>query len=125
MINRSSSVEAISHSMFEALAGNFPVACATDEFFYFPQVRLPEPQWSTWDCFSSETVTEFVRRLSDWEDELDLLTSQSDMDAHIDIALLQKLARTLREQLSEVRTWEFQPTFYLTLICIGLHFSAA
>ena len=121
MINCSSSVEAVGHNMFEALARTFPVACATDEFFYFPQVRLPEPQWSTWDCFSSETVTEFVWRLSAWEDELDLLTSyQSDLEVQIDIALLQKLARTLREQLSEVRTWEFQPTFYLTLVCIGL-----
>ncbi len=71
MINPSLSVEAVGYSMFEALAHTFPVACATDEFFYFPQVRLPEPQWSTWDCFSSETVAEFVRRLSAWEDELD------------------------------------------------------
>ncbi|GAH89633.1 unnamed protein product, partial [marine sediment metagenome] len=107
--------------MFEALARTFPVACASDEFFYFPQVRLPEPQWGTWDCFSLETVTEFVRRLSTWEDELDLLTSyQTDLEVYIDIALLQKLARTLREQLSEVRSWEFQPTFYLTLVGIGL-----
>ena len=60
MINPSSSVEAIGHSMFEALARNFPVACASDEFYYFPQVRLPEPQWSTWDCFSSENVADMV-----------------------------------------------------------------
>ena len=121
MINPSSSVEAVGHRIFEALARTFPVACATDEFFYFPQVRLPEPQWSTWDCFSSETVTGLVRQLSAWEDELDRLASyQPDLAVQIDITLLQKLARTLREQLAEVRTWEFQPTFYLTLICIGL-----
>jgi len=121
VINPSSSVEAIGHSMFEVLARTFPVACASDEFFYFPQMRLLEPQWSTWDCFSSETVTEIVRRLSAWEDELDRLASyQSDLAVQIDIALLQKLAHTLREQLAEARTWEFQPTFYLTLICIGL-----
>ncbi len=121
MINPSASVEAIGHSMFEALARTFPVACASDEFFYFPQVQLPEPQWGTWDCFSSETVTEFVRRLSAWENELDLLNSyEADLEGQIDIALLQKLARTLREQLSEVRSWEFQPTLYLTIVCIGL-----
>ena len=121
MANHSSSVEAIGHSMFEALARTFPVACASDEFFYFPQIRLPETQWRTWDCFSSETVTEFVRRLSAWEDELGLLSSyELDLKVQIDIALLQKLARTLREQLSEVRSWQFQPTFYLTLVCIGL-----
>lgn len=62
------------------------------------------------DCFSSETVTEFVHRLSAWEDELNRLTSsQSDLEVQFDIALLQKLASTLREQLSEVRTYQFQP----------------
>jgi len=121
MVKPSSSVKASGDRMFEYLAGTFPVACATDEFFYFPQVRLPEPQWSTWDCFSSESVTEMVRRLSAWEDELDVLAlNQSDLEVQIDIALLQKFARTLKEQLSEVRIWESQPTFYLTLICIGL-----
>jgi len=119
--NPVSSVETIGHNMVDALARTFPVACSSDEFFYFPQVRLPKPQWSTWDGFSSETVTEFVRRLSTWENELNLLTSyESDLEVHIDIALWQKLARTLREQLSQVRSWEFQPSFYLTLVCIGL-----
>jgi len=119
--NPSSSVEAVARSMFKMLAQTFPVACASDEFFYFPQVRLPEPQWSMWDCFSSESVTESVRRLSTCEDELRLLAPyQSDLEVNIDVALLQKSTRTLREQLSEVRVWESQPTFYLTLVCTGL-----
>ena len=122
MINSSLSVETIGRNIFEALARTFPVACASDEFYYFPQVRLPEPNWNVWDRFSAETVSDFVRRLSNWGNELDQLSSyhQSDLDVQIDSALLKKLAQTLREQLSEVRTWESQPTFYLTLICIGL-----
>ena len=121
MINTPSSVEAIGHNMFESIARTFPVACASDEFYYFPQVRLPQPQWSAWDCFSSETITEFVRQLSAWEDEFNRLSShESELDVQIDIILLQKLARTLQEQLSEVRSWESQPTFYLTLACVGL-----
>lgn len=121
MTNPSSSMEAISHNMFEALAHAFPIACASDEFFYFPQVQLPEPKWDTWDCFSKETVKEFVHKLSAWEEELSKLALHpSDLALQMDIALLQKLACTLREQLSEVKTWESQPTFYLTLVCIGL-----
>ena len=107
MINPSSSIEVIGRNIFETLARTFPVACASDEFFYFPQVRLSEPQWSTWDCFSLDTVAELVRRLSAWENQLNLLTPyESDLGVQIDIALLQQLTRTLREQLSEVRTWE-------------------
>lgn len=121
MIGPSKFVEKIASSMFEALARAFPIACASDEFYYFPQVRLPEMQWSTWDGFSSDAVTDIVRKLLAWENELDQLSSsQLDLDIQIDIALLKKLAGTLREQLSEIRTWETQPSFYLTLICIGL-----
>jgi uncharacterized protein (DUF885 family) len=114
-------VEKIASSMFEALARAFPIACASDEFYYFPQVQLTENQWSTWDDFSSDAVADIVTKLSGWENELDQLNSNHlDLDTQIDIALLQKLIRTLREQLSEVRTWQCQPTFYLTLVCIGL-----
>jgi hypothetical protein len=49
-----------------------------------------------------------------------LASYPSDLAVQIDIALLQKLAHTLREQLFEVRTWESHSTFYLTLVCIGL-----
>ena len=81
----------------------FSVACAGDEFYYFPQVRLPQPQWSIWDCFSSEAITDFVWHLSAWKDELDRLSShESELEVQIDIALLQRIACTPREQLSEV-----------------------
>jgi len=121
-INPSLSLEILSHKMFEALASTFPVACASDEFYYFPQVMLPEPNWAVWDRFSAEAVSDIVQRVSIWENELDQLTlyHQSDLGAQIDIALLKNFSLTLREQLSEVRTWKFQPTFYLTLVCIGL-----
>ncbi|MFC1969108.1 DUF885 family protein [Chloroflexota bacterium] len=121
MLDTPPSIDEISQSMFESLTRAFPVACASDEFFYFPQARLPEPQWSTWDSFSPETVGEFARQLSAWEDELDRLApAQTDPEVHIDIALLKKFAHTLREQLTEVRVWQTQPSFYLTLTCIGL-----
>lgn len=121
MTHTSLSIEALGQRIFDTLARAFPVACATDEFFYFPHVRIPEQEWGIWDCFSKERVTEFVKRLSNWEEELRLLGSyESDTDRYIDIALLQSFIRTLREQLSEIRVWESQPTFYLTLACVGL-----
>jgi hypothetical protein len=42
------------------------------------------------------------------------------LDERIDVALLLKVTRTLEEQLSEVRFWECQPTFYLTLAGVGM-----
>jgi hypothetical protein len=115
------SAETICREMFGELAATFPVSCASDEFFYFPQVKLPQPDWSVWDRFNPETVDEFATRLSAWEGKFDLLLlSEKDQDTLAEISLYKKIARTLREQLSDVRTWETQPTFYLTLVCIGL-----
>jgi len=116
-----SSVEAIGYGAFEALARAFPVACSSDEFYYFPQVRAAEPVWSAWDRFCPETVAEVAEGLSAWEYELEEIDrSRPAPELQADINLLRGLVRTLREQLSEVRGWEFQPSLYLTLAGIGL-----
>jgi len=121
MMNSPTSIEAIGNKIFEYLGRTFPVACTSDEFIYFPQVPLPKRECTTWDNFSADAVEETVQRLSSWEGELDALSSNElDSESQIDTALLKKMVRSLREQLSEVRTWESQPTFYLTLACIGL-----
>lgn len=115
------SAETICREMFGELAAAFPVSCASDEFYYFPQVKLPEPDWSVWDRFSPGTVGEFTKRLSAWEKRFDrLLLYEKEPDALAEIFLYKKVARTLREQLSDVRTWQTQPTLYLTLVSIGL-----
>lgn len=111
----------IATQIFDTLSRAFPVACSSDEFFYFPHVRPAEPIWDIWDDFSPERVAEIVHRLSAWEEELTRLAPyQFDFARETDIALLLKLVRTLREQLAEVKVWKSQPTFYLTLACIGL-----
>lgn len=116
-----STVESICREMSDSLARAFPVACASDEFFYFPQIRPDEPQWGVWDHFSVEGIDAFARRLTAWESALGRLESdRTDPDLLVDIALHQRLASTLREQLTEVRAWRTQPSWYLTLACVGL-----
>ena len=116
-----SPVTSVGNKIFEYLGRTFPVASSSDEFIYFPQVQLSKPEWNTWDNFSTDSIEETVRRLSSWEGELDVLSlNESDSASQIDTALLKKMMRSLREQLSDVRTWESQPTFHLTLACIGL-----
>lgn len=119
-MNQSSATSVI-ENIFEYLGRRFPVACTSDEFTYFPQVQLPEPEWNIWDYFSSDAINETVQRLSVWEDELGLLGStRLDLQLQIDIRLLKRVMRSLREQLAEVRSWELQPTLYLTIACTGL-----
>ena len=120
-VTNQSSVSSIFNSILDYLSHKFPVACASDEFYYFPQVQLPEPEWNKWDHFSLDAIEETVHRLSSWEDELRRLSLKgAGFQLQIDANILQKILRSLREQLAEVRSWEFQPTFYLTIICTGL-----
>lgn len=116
-------IEKIGLKIYREIANNFPIASASDEFFYFPQVMAPAKDWSVWDRFSSEFITTFAGRLSLWETEIDQLILKTPIDTIADYAqikLLKKVTRTLREQLILIRLWEIQPSFYLAIVSIGL-----
>jgi uncharacterized protein (DUF885 family) len=114
-------VQALADRMFEALAQHFPVCSASDEFHYFPQAQPAEHDWSRWDDFSPDAVEAMASKLSAWEKDLSNLgKNKLDRDTRVDASLLCQVARTLREQLTEVRFQQIQPTFYLTIAGIGL-----
>jgi hypothetical protein len=107
--------------VFAYLGKTFPVCCASDEFPFFPQIISPDGGWSGWDNFSPESIEEVTRRLSYAEHDLGLLSRNAeDRDVLTDAESLKRMARTLREQLQEVRFHETQPTFHLTILCTAL-----
>lgn len=115
------SVDAVAADLFQVLAPSFPVACGSDEFPYFPRVCAATPQGSAWDLYSAEAVDALARRLSSYETELERLGSAGPgLQDLADVNLLLRTSRTLREQLVEVRSWETQPTLYLTTLAVGL-----
>jgi len=119
----SSNIEILSTEIFSTIAESFPVVSASDEFYYFPQVRLVKPEWETWDRFSPDFITHFVSRLYSWENKLVQLSphiSASNYAGQAEWLLLKNMVHTLQEYLNETRTWETQPTFYLTIACVGL-----
>ena len=120
-IDNNHTVQDIAARMFETLARCFPVCSASDEFHYFPQAQALKEDWSRWDDFSPEAVEELTEKLLAWEDDLARLArNRSDQDTLIDISMLCRVAQTISEQLTDVRFHETQPTFYLTIACIGL-----
>jgi hypothetical protein len=126
-MNRASpSIEDVCQDFFAASADQFPIASASDEFFYFPQVKPQKRDWSHWDTFSESAVNSFADKLLGYESALDAFkhqnedTVQQDFETQIDLSFLTRTITTLREQLTEVRTWEKQPTLYLTIACLGI-----
>jgi hypothetical protein len=126
MIQPSSSMDDICQEFFAASAEQFPIASASDEFFYFPQVKPQKRDWSRWDAFSESAVNSFARKLLEYETVLDRIKirqanmAQQDLEKQVDLSFLKQTITTLREQLTEVRTWEKQPTFHLTIACLGV-----
>ncbi|UCE78548.1 MAG: DUF885 family protein [Nitrospiraceae bacterium] len=115
------SLDAIVTDLFDTVARHFPVSCASDEFYYFPQVRLPHPIWKRWDDFSPDLVSEVIMKLSSWKSRLDTIRpDEREPDVQTDSMILRKLVVTLHEQLSDIRPWEYQPTLYLTIASLGL-----
>ena len=107
--------------IFDTLAMQFPVCMASDEFHFFPQAKAEALDWSRWDDFSPEAMDQMVGQLRRWEQPLSTRSDHSiSLDQEIDAAMLLRVLRTLREQLELVRTHETQPTFYLTIVGIGL-----
>ncbi len=116
----------ICQDFFEAAAEQFPVATASDEFYYFPQVTSSSKDWSIWDNFSAEAIDSFVAKLLGFERELARLETshhehlEENLDLEIDFSFLLSAIQILREQLTAVRQWERQPTFHLTIACLGI-----
>ena len=107
--------------IFESLATRFPICMASDEFHYFPQYKSGRFQWSDWDDFSPPSLSDLITRMSQWEKALMTHATKSSLSPRaIEARMLHRIVRTLHEQFTMVRFHENQPTFYLTIVGIGL-----
>ena len=114
-------LQSIAGELFGYLGRTFPACCASDEFYFFPQIVPTEESRGKLDDFSPERVEEAGRRLSSVEEEIGrILENGDDPDLRVDAESLRRVARTLREQLCELRFQERQPTFHLTVLCTAL-----
>lgn len=117
------SYRTIGLEFYSETVATFPIVCFSDEFFYFPQVENKDPDWRVWDRFHPDVIADYIKQLASWEYQIDGLLSTPGLkvsDALTEMNVLRKMMLTLREQLDFVRVWERQPSFYLTITCIGL-----
>ncbi len=116
-------LEDLASAIYQYIADNFPIVAASDEFYYFPQVQSKPPDWRVWDRFSPEGVSEFCAKLSLGENDLENILQETGPTEIVHLArikILKKVLGTLKEHLLSIRTWETQPSLYLTITCLGL-----
>ncbi len=115
------SVEMIADEMMAELARVFPVCTMSDEFHYFPQALPGRDEPASWDDFSPETLQQVIKKLSSWESLLaGVGEKNADLDTVIDASMLSRAALIIREQIELCRFHAREPTFYLTVACMGL-----
>jgi uncharacterized protein (DUF885 family) len=111
----------VADDIFNGLAFQFPVCMSSDEFHFFPQFKPMAIDWTRWDDFSPDAVADAARRIAAWRKALSDAASRRPAEADaVEIALLDRILTTLREQLQEVRPHRSQPTFSLTIAAVGL-----
>jgi uncharacterized protein (DUF885 family) len=111
----------LADDIFERLALQFPVCLSSDEFHFFPQLRIADQDWSRWDDFSPPAVRDLRHEIVQWNRKLHQAGSGVlSQEEQIDVDLLRRVLRTIVEQLTEVLPQHRQPTFYLTILGIGL-----
>lgn len=120
-LNASSHLDELAHEILSELAAQFPVCLSSDEFHFFPQFKSDHDNGVEWEDFSDTGVQKFQARVSRWCRRLDQLRpAQPASSVDLDVDLLMRVLTTLDEQLSLVCPHKTQPTFYLTIISIGL-----
>ncbi len=111
----------LAERIYASLAAQFPVCLSSDEFHFYPQYRPPHPDWARWDDFSPAAVHNFLSLSSRWCEALESFRKRRpSASINVDVDLLQKTLITLQEQIGSVCPHQNQPTFYLSIISIGL-----
>ncbi|KPA15516.1 protein containing DUF885, bacterial [Candidatus Magnetomorum sp. HK-1] len=120
--NNENLLSQLTQKIYAYLSDKFPVACSSDEFWFFPQHVHDISTLCKWDHFSNEAVMDCCQKLSRWDMDIKLIcdirspSNSTELDAY----LVSNMVRTLQEHLEIFRPWERQPTFHLSIACIGL-----
>lgn len=111
----------IASLFFDHLSSFFPICMSSDEFHFFPQIRSDSQDWSKWDNFSSDAISDVLKYLKERRQDLQSIdAAYLTIDEHIDISMLKRVIKTILEQLDDVKFHLNQPTFYLTILGIGI-----
>lgn len=123
-------MEEICNKYFDLMARNFPIICASDEFYFFPRVQESLSYMTIVDDFDSDKikmVTDKVKALLNDLDQLEnvrfAISSENDLfklDEQIDFELLRNSMLSFLREFAEIKIWQRDPAFYLKLVLIGI-----
>jgi hypothetical protein len=129
------SLHGLANRYFRYLAEQFPVMCASDEFYFLPRAEHACERYERLDSLDADRVAQVLADLTRFEQALDHevpgmggpstrtpegVPRPSDLEQHIDLVLLQSSISALRIELQLSRSWVHNPLLYLKIALIGL-----
>jgi uncharacterized protein (DUF885 family) len=106
---------------FATLASRFPVMCASDEFVFLPRAQAAALHYDQIEDLDADAIGQWLADLKAVHRDLARrAASAADLEARIDLELLQANAAGLLIEFEEIQSWRHNPLLYLKIAFIGL-----
>ncbi|MFQ5863365.1 MAG: DUF885 family protein [Candidatus Brocadiales bacterium] len=114
-------MEQIANRYFGLMARNFPIICASDEFYFFPRVRESLSYLDLVDNFERNKIEENIDNVKGLLQESDMVDeARLDLDERIDLELIRNSMLSFLREFDDIKLWQGDPTFYLKIILMGI-----
>ena len=110
-------MEEIVDRYFGMMARNYPVICASDEFYFFPRVRESLSFLDRVDDFGRDKIEENIGVVKGLLCELDGVDGTGlGLEERIDLELIRNSMLSFLREFDQIRVWQRDPAFYLKIV---------
>lgn len=111
----------ISEDYFNYMAENYPVMCASDEFYFFPRAKKALSYFKYLDSLGQDKINQDVSYIKKLKNKIERLNARNlNLEAKIDIALLNQSMRSYLREFEQVKIWRKDPNIYLKICLFGI-----
>ncbi|MBW2705398.1 MAG: DUF885 family protein [Deltaproteobacteria bacterium] len=111
----------LAQEYFDELARRFPVMCASDEFHFLPRAQAAANYYDKLDDLDSLAIKAGIEKMKSFQKAFARLeTTEKDLEARIDLQVLQANVAGFIIEFDKKRIWQFNPLLYLKIAFIGL-----
>lgn len=123
-------MEQLVNRYFNLMAQNFPIICASDEFYFFPRVQNSLSFMTVVDDLDKHKLQDnincvkvFLQELDKWERmhfPTESHKAQLDLEGKIDLELIKNSMLSFLREFDDIKIWQRDPTFYLKIVLLGI-----
>lgn len=107
---------------FGYMAQNYPVMCASDEFYFFPRVKKAGQFLNILDSLSAQKIKQDISCIKNIRRSLETIDTKTiDLEELIDLTLLRQSMSSFIREFQDFKIYRHDPTLYLKVILFGIY----